>query len=215
MDSATQVYNMSQRASIKQEIFEILEKAHQMFRTTFDGFMKHDLDILDQVVKDEQSLTENYATLTSSIVESSKRNLSKKEQVVILGMVDIVGAIERIGDCCVSLVERIEYKIRERLFFSEEAVEEYKNLYTKVDRFLLDAAEAIRMENQKFAKRLIEDESDLNELVDKYRADHIDRLARGICDVRASTMYLDMLDFTKEIVYHCVSMARQVLRFSK
>lgn len=186
-----------------------------MFGTSFDGFMENDLSVLEQVLVDEQRLTEIYASLTAALVASSKKKLSKREKEDILSIVDIIGAIERIGDCCVSLVERIEYKISERLFFSEAAVEEYKNLYTKIDRFLSDTAEAIGTENKKFAKRLIEDKVDLNGLVEKSRANHIDRLARGICDGRASTMYLDILDFTKEIVYHCVSMARQILKFSK
>ena len=197
------------------EILEMLEKAHQMLHTTFDGFMKHDIGLLDQVLKDKQKLTETYTTLTSSVVESLKGNLPEKEKRAILSMADIVGSIEKIGDCSVGLVERIEYKISEKLLFSETAVEEYKNLYTKVDRFLSDTSEVIRTEEQNLAKKLIEDELSLNELVDKYRATHLDRLARGICDDRASTMYLDMLGFTKKIVYHCVNMARQILKTPK
>ncbi|MFC1592505.1 PhoU domain-containing protein [Candidatus Omnitrophota bacterium] len=205
---------MENNVSIKKGVYGMIEKAHQMFRVSFDGFMKNDLDILTNVIKEEQNLTEIFNALTRSIVESSKKEISKIEKTVVLGLVDIISDIERIGDCCVSLVERMEYKIREELFFSDIAVEEYRELCTKVEPFLSKTAEVIiTAENQDLTKRLIADEVSINQLVEKYRLAHIHRLAEGICDSRASTMYLDMLDFTREIVHHCASIAKQILSF--
>ncbi|MFH1578404.1 MAG: PhoU domain-containing protein, partial [Candidatus Omnitrophota bacterium] len=85
---------------LKKGIFEMIAQSHKMFQTTFEGFMENDLDTLNRAVKEEQGLTETYVKLTSYIVASSKNKLSKKEKKILLGLLDIISGIERIGDCC-------------------------------------------------------------------------------------------------------------------
>jgi len=108
------------------------------------------------------------------------------------------------GNLCISLVERIEYKISEKLLFSKVAVREYKELCNNIDKILLNTIEAINTGDKKLGKKIIENKSRFYVLIKKSRANHIDRSAKGICDEWAKIRYLDMLDFIKEIVDHCV-----------
>lgn len=193
--------------SLRHKIIEMLEKAQTMFRTSFDGFIKHDIGILNQVLKDEGKITGIYNDLTASTVEIAKKNLSKKTEKMLVDLVDIICAIERIGDSCVGLTERIEYKIRENLLFSEAAVEEYEDLHGNVDQILSKAIDAMRTEDKKLAKKILGNERALYALIDKCRASHIERSAKGICDDWARIRYLDMLDFTEEVVHHCMEIA--------
>lgn len=110
------------------------------------------------------------------------------------------------------MVERIEYKIREKLLFSKVAVEEYKDLHNKIEKTLSDTAELIKTDNEKIAKEILESESTLDALVDKYRANHIERSARGICDEWARVRYLDMLDLTREVARHCIEIADRFVK---
>lgn len=191
-------------ALLRQKTTEMLGQVQVMFRTSFDGLMKNDIDILNQVLEDEEKITGIYNSLTASAVESSKKNLLDEAKRIVVDLMDIICAIERIGDCCVDLVERIEYKIRENLLFSEVAVQEYKDLYRKVDQILSDTIKVMKNKDKKLAEKILENKPTLDLLVDKYRASHIDRSAKGICDEWARVRYLDMLDLTKEAAHYCM-----------
>ncbi|MBU1147465.1 MAG: hypothetical protein KKD11_03855 [Candidatus Omnitrophica bacterium] len=191
-------------ASLRQETIEMLERVQVMFRTNFDGLMKNDINILDQVLKDETKVNKIYNDLTTSAIEISKKKLSEAAKKIIVDLVNIICAIERMGDLCISIVERIEYKIQEKLLFSDVAVQEYKELCNNIDKILSNTIEAMKTNDRKLAKKVLKDKAPLHTLIEKSRANHIDRSAKGICDEWAKIRYLDMLDFIKEIVDHCM-----------
>ena len=191
-------------ASLRQKTIEMLERVQTMFRTNFDGLMQNDIHILDQVLKDETKINETYNNLTALVIEISKKQLSKEAKKIVMDLVDIICAIERMGDLCIGLVERIEYKITENLLFSEAAVEEYRELCDNIGKILSDTIEAMKNNDRVLGKKILENKLSLHALVEKSRANHIDRSARGICEKWAKVRYLDMLDFIKEIVDHCM-----------
>lgn len=198
-------------ASLEQKTTEMLKQVQVMFRTSFDGLMKHDINILNQVLKDEAQITTMYDNLTSLAIQTIKKNLSDEAKKIVVDLIDIICAIERIGDFCVGLVERIEYKIRENLLFSEAAVQEYNELYTNVDQALSNTIEVMKTKDKKSAERILESRPALYALIEESRANHIDRSARGICDEWAKIRYLDMLDFIKDIVDHCMEIVGKLI----
>lgn len=191
-------------ASLRQKAIEMLGQVQVMFHTNLEGLIKNDIRILDQVLKDEEKVTEIYNSLTASAIETSKKKLSKEAKDTIMDLMNIIGAIERAGDSCVSLVEQIEYKVSEKLRWSETAVQEYKDLHSKVEKALSDTVEVMKTKDEKLAKEILDSKSTLYKLVDKYRASHIDRSARGICCEWAKVRYLDMLGCVKEIARRCM-----------
>lgn len=197
--------------SLKQKTIDMFKQAQVMFNTCFDGLMKNDIPTLDQVLKDDTKLTEWYTNLTASTVEISKQKISDKNKERIVVLVDVISDIENIGDCCVSLVEQIEYKISEKALFSETAVQEYKDLHSKVEQILRDVAEVMKTGNRKVAENILKSDVALDELVDRYRANHIDRSAKGICDEWAKIRYLEMLNITKRVADYCREIVEKLI----
>lgn len=197
--------------TLEQQTIKMLELTQVMFKTSFDGLMKNDIHTLDGVLKDDSKITEWYNSLTAGAVEISKQKLSDKDKEKIVLLVDIISSIENIGDRCVSLVEQIEYKISEKAMFSETAVQEYKDLHSKVEQILRDVTEVTKTDNKALAQKVLESDGALDELVDKYKANHIDRSARGICDEWAKIRYLEMLNITRRIADHCREIAGKLI----
>jgi phosphate:Na+ symporter len=48
----------------------------------------------------------------------------------------------------------------------------------------------------------------IKQLIEKYRKEHLERLAKGICEPMAANMYFDMLDFSGNVARHCTNIAR-------
>ena len=165
--------DLKEIAALRQKATEMFKQTQTMLHTCFDGLMKNDIQILDQVLNDEDKLTKVFNDLTALAIENSKGSLSEEGKRKIADLVDVICAIERIGDACVDLVERIEYKIRDKLLFSEAAVQEYKDLHSKVEQTLSNAIEVMGAEDKRLAKKILENKPALDALVDRYRASHI------------------------------------------
>jgi phosphate:Na+ symporter len=172
--------------------------------------MKHDADILARVLKDEERLNDMEKDLTSSLVDISKVKGADKKNIMLL--VNIIADLEEIGDYIKDMVERIEIKIEEKLLFSDDAVDEYKHLYSAVEAELADVQKALAMDDNNFAKRILcGEENHVDNLVQKYRKSHAKRLVEGICLPRACNMFLNLLDFTAQISHHTRAIARDIL----
>lgn len=198
-------------AALRQKTIEMLELVQIMFRTNFEGLMKNSMKILDQVIKDEAKINESYDALTTEAINISKKKLSSKTKKVVADLVGIIGAIERMGDLCVGLVERVEYKISEKLLFSETAVQEYKGLCDAIDGILSDTIKAMKTNDRDLGRRIVKNKTGLYKSIEQSRINHIDRSAKGICDEWAKLRYLDMLDYIKEIVDHCLKTVKTML----
>jgi phosphate:Na+ symporter len=201
---------MEDLTALKEEINKMATLALSMLKNTFDGFMKHDSEILAGVLKDEERLNDTERNLTSSLVAISKGKDADKKNIMLLS--NIVEDLEEIGDYIKDMIERIEIKIEEKLLFSDDAVDEYKHLYNVVETELSDVEKALRMNDKNFARRVLcSVENHVDNLVQKYRETHTQRLVAGICLPRACNMFLNLLDFTAQISHHTKAIAKNIL----
>ncbi len=197
---------------ITEKINQMAELTFSMLKTTFDGFMKHDLDILKIVLNDEGRLNEMDKAITLSLIDISKGKITNSDKKAIMYLTNIVGDLEQIGDYIKDMIERIEIKIQENLLFSEEALDEYKHLYSVVESALSDIVNSLKMKDENFAKHILCDKEHVDNLVQEYRDAHAQRLMSGACDPRAGNMFLNLLDFTGQIFHHAQSVASNILK---
>lgn len=201
---------MEDLASIRLEINKMASLALSMLKNTFDGFMKHDRDILAVVLKDEEKLNDMERNITLSLVGISKtKDAFDKRNIVLL--TNIVADLEEIGDYIKDMIERIEIKIEESLLFSDDGLDEYKHLYNAVETELSDVEKTLQMNDRNFAQRLLCGEDHVDNLVQRFRENHAQRLLSGICNPRAGNMFLNLLDFTAQISHHTKTIAKNIL----
>ncbi|MBU0548380.1 MAG: hypothetical protein KJ710_08345 [Candidatus Omnitrophica bacterium] len=194
---------------LREEVNKMATLVLSMLRNTFDGFMKHDSDILAGVLKDEERLNDTERSLTLSLVAIAKDKNADKNNIMLLS--NIIEDLEEIGDYIKDMIERIEIKVEEKLLFSDDAVDEYKHLYNVVETELSDVEKALRMDDKNFARRILcVTENHVDNLVGKYRESHAQRLIAGVCLPRTCNMFLNLLDFTAQISHHTKAIARNI-----
>jgi phosphate:Na+ symporter len=203
--------NIQSLSTIKAKINQMAELALSMLKNTFDGFMKHDLEILASVLKDEQRLNDLESEIDFSLAGLSEEKVNSLDRGNIMYLASIAADLEEIGDYVKDMIERIEIKIQEKLLFSEDALDEYKHLYSIAEASLLDIVNALKMDDKNFAKRALCDGEHVESLLEKYRNAHTQRLISGVCDPRAGNMFLNLLDFAVQIFYHAKSIAKNIL----
>ena len=196
---------------IREKINEMAVLALSMLKATFVGFMEHDLDILAGVLKDEHRLNEMERAITLSLIDIAKAKTTAADKKNIMLLTNIVADLEEIGDYIKDMIERIEIKIQEKLLFSDDALSEYKHLYSVVETGFCDIVNSLKMKDDNFAKRVLHDEEHVDNIVEKYRNTHAQRLISGICDPRTGNMFLNLLDFTAQVFHHTKAVAKNIL----
>lgn len=185
--------------------------AREMVDLVYQGFMENDIDYLNSVLNKERIVDDLEREITAKALELSK-GLDKKERRALVLLTQSAQNIERIGDELRSLIERIEIKIAEKLFFSEIALKQYAEVFSTMRRSLEMAIEFINQGKPEILDSILENGLKIKELVERYRIEHIERVTQGICQPRAANMYFGMLDFTGNIARHCTNIARSYKR---
>jgi len=202
-------------AEVKKEINKITRLLEQMFETTQEGFMKNSLEPLKEVLRKEESVNELERKIVDLIAQLSESGLLASDRKRLRSLMEVIGDLERIGDLCEDIVERVEIKIWEKLYFSDEAVKEYGELYGKVKVILEQVFEGLTEANEEMAKIGIKSAKEIPGLVERSKRAHSERLIKGICTPRAANFFVDMLEFMEQISSHAVRMAKEVKKEGK
>ncbi|MDD5594972.1 MAG: PhoU domain-containing protein [Candidatus Omnitrophica bacterium] len=206
---------MKDLETIKREIALMSKITLKMLETTHQAFMEHDRDLITTALNEETKLNDFEKTITVSLVELGRSCARKEELNQATIFTDVVGDLELIGDYCKDILERVEIKIAEKLLFSEEAVEEYNNLYAITENALKEVVNALDKNNPGAVKEVLKNQEHIDSLVDEYRQRHTQRMIQKVCSPLDCNMFLNMLDFTAAIYYHVKKISRNLLKIKK
>jgi phosphate:Na+ symporter len=188
-------------------IKKMAEIISEMVDLVFEGFMKNDAHFLNRALNQERIMDDLEREITSSVIKSYNV-LDEKTQKEFVLLEQTAQNIERMGDELRYLMERIEIKIAENLLFSNIGVEQYKEVFEKMKKSVDLTKEFLKEGKNEIIDKILDNGDGIKKLVEKYRKEHLKRLAEGICEPRAANMYFDMLDFTGNIARHCTNIAR-------
>lgn len=197
-------------ASIKEKTARMAELTLAMWHDTHQAFMEHSIDVLSGVLEEEGRLNDLEKEITSAIAEFGRYCVNKKDKLQASVYADVVGDLELIGDYCKDILERVQIKIEEKLLFSDEAVREYEELYSRTEEAIAEVARVLDTGDPSSLSRVLKNEGHIDRLVDEYRSRHTRRLMDGVCNPLAGNMFLNMLDFTAAVYYHAKKIARSL-----
>ncbi len=206
---------MPQLNSIKKKITDMSKTVLRMWQMTFRTFMEHDPDLIPGILGDENKVNNLEREITADLVDLSRTSSDKSEKTKAVVYTDIVGDLELIGDYAKDILERVQTKIDEKLLFSEDAVQEYADLYHKTEDALEEIVCALEKDRSGLVKEVLKSKENIDSLVDEYRARHNRRLIKGVCSPIACNMFLNMLDFTAAVYYHAEKIAKNLLKIKQ
>lgn len=106
-----------------------------------------------------------------------------------------------------SLCELIDKKIREKVLFSDRAVNESVYLLQRLVEILRPAADMILARNTFLGRYVLESQSDIEKMANEYATLHENRLITGECLPVASSIYVGMLSAIKSVAWHAKEIA--------
>lgn len=195
------------KAKFEESIRQMSSILKEMTDLVYKGFMENDEYYLTRALNKERVVDDLEKEVTANIIELSQKSDTKtKKDFVLLGQV--AENLERMGDELRYLMERMEIKILEKLFFSDIGVEQYKEVFSIMQKSVDLTVSFLNNNNKADLDKILKNGLEIKDLIEKYRTEHMERLTKGICQPRAANMYFDMLDFTGNVARHCTNIAR-------
>ena len=126
-------------------------------------------------------------------------------------LLQILSDIERISDYCENISEFAETLQSRKAEFTEIGTAELKEMMDVCIDSYIYAIEAFEEDSKEKAMKVIEKESQADDLEIRIRSSHMKRLANNQCNTDAGIVFLDALVSLERISDHSRNIAEEVL----
>ena len=185
-------------------VMDSLEKAKTVLFTLSSDDIK--------ALKEEESVVDKLsAGITTYAIKISSLQVSEKEHQEVAHLLQIVSDMERISDYCENISEFAETLREKKLKFSDMGTDGIKEMLDVCTKSYKYALEAFEEDSQDKALRVIEKETQADQLELMLRTKHIKRLANNQCNAEAGIVFLDALVCLERISDHARNIAEELM----
>ncbi|MGM0505579.1 MAG: Na/Pi cotransporter family protein [Bacteroidota bacterium] len=185
----------------------LVEKMHFSFEGLFFNKQKRDEQFLEKIRKREQ-ITDNIELEVSEyLTRISGFNLSQSATRRIRAMHSIINDLERIGDLYFQMSKTYEQMKSEELTLPDSAVEEIAKMLNLVHQALQLTRSNLQVESDEEVdlRGAIDFENRINDLRDRLKNAHYERLEEGVYKSKEGVIYLDFLARLEKIGDHILN----------
>lgn len=182
---------------IMKELIEMLKVTKEMLEKTHQGLLEGNKDLLNNVLKLETNVNEYERRITGILIKNKADNAPFQ----------IARDIERLGDHCEDLVQRLEIKIDEGLTFSQPAQDELNQLFNAVLEVINNTINFCEKNDKSLVRKISAARIEIDNNVKLYMTHHFERLKKGICDPRSGMVFSDLIGILGGIAKHSLLVA--------
>ncbi len=172
---------------LKKEIYLLMRKAQEMLELTEDGFMKNKLASLDQADELAKEIHTREDALTATLAKMASANSEARALLIVPSY------IEKIATSIKRITENSRVRIKEGMLFSNKAILETGNLFTKAKDVLKKAGEAAITSSPATVESALTESDAMERIANDYATAHEERLVTGECSPKSSSAYLCIL----------------------
>lgn len=179
-----------------------------------DVLFTRDADQIADIKEDESTVDKLCKGITDYTIRLSSLSVNEKEHQRLASLLQILSDIERISDYCENMTEFAETLKDRNATFTATGTQEMKEMIEICADSYRYALEAFVENSKEKAMKVIEKESQADDLEIRLRSGHMKRLADNKCNTDAGIVYLDALVCLERISDHSRNIAEEVLTVS-
>ncbi len=168
-------------------------------------------DEIEQVMKREEKIDNICDGINQYVVKICSKPISDIENTTATSLLHLVDDIERIGDHCENIAEIASEMRQSKTSFSNTAERELKEIVKHSFTSFAEAIKAFENFDIEAARNVVREEDIVDELRNKLRIAHIQRLASNECSAEPGIYFLDILTNLERISDHSLNIAQVVL----
>ena len=192
---------------IVKEIIRMGEIARSNVKDGVDAIITFNDKLIDKIYDNEKVINELEKKIGEYLVSVANSAISEDQRYKVSALFNTIHDIERIGDHAENLAEIAQYKVDNKIIFSDFAIEELKLITENVDGALSNALEALKTEEPRLVQLVDDYENTVDDLRDQFKAKHIQRLNEGNCNISAGVLFLDLITNLERVSDHSVNIA--------
>ncbi len=197
---------------VKRELIRMGNIVVEMLERSEQAFVEEDNQAIDEITEKENIIDELEADVVRYLSEVLSNNvLTHSQSKYLMSLMKTAGALERIGDHTENIAEFSVTKVDRKLAFSDQAIDEIKEIMKLVMRALSDSIEALRTWNIEKARSVVTTEERVDELRERLRIRHIVRLESSICYPGSAIIFVELIANLERISDHATNIAEIVL----
>lgn len=165
-----------------------------------------------QEIKEEETVVDKLCSgISDYVIKISALSINEKEHQHVASLLQIISDMERISDYCENISEFAETLQKTKVDFSEIGTAELKEMIEICADSYVYAIESFEQNSKDKAMKVIEKESQADDLEIRMRVKHMKRLAANQCNTGAGIVFLDALVCLERISDHSRNIAEEVL----
>ncbi|NLO37167.1 MAG: Na/Pi cotransporter family protein [Clostridiaceae bacterium] len=195
------------------ELARMTEIAMQMTQDSHQVIKVHSDELETRIFSNEDTLDylENeIVRYLSNIIMSA--SMTPESSSRIAALMHAANDIERIGDYCSNICDNSLQMKNAGIVFSPLALNDLDQAYGVVEDMVRDSITALRNSDIAIARRIIANENQVDEIEEKLRASHMERLDNGTCNPQSTVIFLELIHTVERISDHCRNIAEVVDR---
>jgi phosphate:Na+ symporter len=179
-------------------------------REAVEALLKNNQEKAEKVIEVERIVDAHQKIITEYLIKINNLSLTEQQHKIVNNLFYTITNIERIGDHAENLAELALEKIKDNIYLTDEAYNELSEVCnTAVDSFdyAIKARETEKMEYIREVERL---EDLVDDMKDKLRQSHINRLSQGLCTPENGVIFIDALINLERISDHSLNIVNYV-----
>ncbi|MBE5780809.1 MAG: Na/Pi cotransporter family protein [Clostridiales bacterium] len=197
-------------AQLKKEMQRMYGKAVANYDRAVESFFNQDKNLLPVIMEEEEKIDFIQREITPYLVKiQSLSTVSDDHKATVLSYHNLATFIERIGDHDKNIAEFAVERQEKGAIFSDDAIDELKNLCGIVRDALVMAQSAFENgPSHDTLAKTYEYENMVEHQHTMMRENHIARLNNETCNARAGMIFTDICVDLERITFHAMKIAR-------
>ena len=192
---------------VAKESIRMAYKARENFELAMKAFFEGNEEDIEKVYSNENIINTLEKEITEYLIELSQHNLPEENAKLISEAYHTINDIERIGDHSENIVELAASRINKNVEFSEEALEEIREIYSATLDSLDIAIKSYEDEETEHNDIVDKVEDRIDDLEKKFRSNNIKRLNSKRCMANAGVIFFDLISNLERIGDHANNIA--------
>ena len=186
----------------EQELLRMASFAGENIKLAVEGFLEKDEKKL-ALMKEQEQLVDNLEkALIHYLVQISQSSMTADMSVRHTGLLHAANDIERVSDHADNIADLAQVAIETDASFSDEALDEIKEMYDLVVEIYELAIQSVRDNDIALVQKVKELEEQIDEKEEELRASHIKRLREGQCNADGGVIFSDIISNFERIGDH-------------
>lgn len=197
--------------SVTSEVIRMGQIVKRTLETSAEVVFSRSPEAMSKIREEESVVDRLCSDITAYVIKLNSLSINEREHKKVASLLQIISDVERISDYCENISEFAEVLRESKKEFSDIGTRELKDMLEVCCDSFYYAMEALEENSKEKALKVIEKESQADEMEIRLRAAHMTRLANNVCDTDAGIVFLDALVCLERISDHSRNIAEEIL----